>query len=135
MTETLKIRLEAGNQTEDLAERILKEMPDDEIDEVEVERVFERNAETANEPITIGIVLSIAIGAEATVAAIKAIDSISEAIKAYIEYRTKKLEQNGAPDKPRETVNVLVLSGEAPKAISSIRGNQYLSVTVDRPKT
>jgi hypothetical protein len=45
MIETLKLRLEAGSQMEDLAGYILRDMPDDELDAVEVERVFKRAAQ------------------------------------------------------------------------------------------
>jgi hypothetical protein len=134
MSEPLKIRLEAGDETEDLAKSILRGMPDEELDEVGVERVYDRSARTANEPITIGVVLTIAIGAEATVCGIKAIQSIAEAVKAYIELRTKKLEAEKAPAPVPENLQIVVLSGELPNEIRSIRGNRYLQVAIDRSR-
>ncbi len=136
-SQPLVLRFEAGAQTEDLAKYILNALPDEQLDEVEVERLLDPNAETANEPITLGIVLTIAVGAEATVAAIKAVQAISEAVKAYIEYRTKRLEAEAkppsAPPAPApETIRVFIVSGEAPGELRALRGNQLLAVQVDR---
>jgi hypothetical protein len=130
MAEPLKIRIETGEQTEDLAQFVLNRIPDDQLDQIEVERVFERNAGTANEPITVGIILTIAIGTEAAVAGLKAVQAISEAIKSYLEYRTKKLGQEQSSSESPETMQVFILSGEPPKEIKALHGTRLVQVKV-----
>jgi hypothetical protein len=135
MIESLKVRFVAGEQTGDLATYVLNRLSDEELDTVEVQREYDRDPQTANEPITIGIVLTIAIGAEATVAGIKAVQSISEALKAYIEYRTKKLGQANLPELTSEKMQIVILDGAAPQAIKSLQGTDRLAITVTDQET
>jgi hypothetical protein len=62
---------------------------------------------------------------------IKAIQSIAEAVKAYIELRTKRLEAEKAPPPVPENLQIVVVSGELPNEILSIRGNRYLQVGIN----
>jgi len=132
MADPLKIRIEAGKNTEELAKFVLDRLSDEELDQVEVDRDFERNAGTANEPFTIGVILTIAIGTEAVVAGFKAAQAISEAIKSYVEYRTKKLEQQKSSE-PGETMQVYVLAGDPPPEINDLRGTRLVKVEVRNP--
>jgi hypothetical protein len=129
MADPLKIRIEAGGRTEELTQYVLEKLSNDQLDQIGVDREFERNAGTANEPITIGVILTIAIGTEAAVAGFKAAQAISEAIKSYIEYRTKKLEKEKSPQRD-ETMQVFVLSGDAPPEISGLHGTRLVKVEV-----
>lgn len=131
MEDTLEIRIEAGEQTGELAEYLLKDMPNEQLDTVDVERVYERNSGTANEPVTVGVILTIAISAEAAVAALKAVQAIAEAVKEYVEYRTKKLEREKTGGESPETMRVLVLRGDPPKQITALQGTQLVRVEVE----
>jgi hypothetical protein len=131
MEEPLEIRIEAGDQTEELTQYLLKDMPNEQLDTVDVDRIYERNAGTANEPVTVGVILTIAIGTEAGVAAFKAVQAIAEAVKQYIEYRTKKLEQEKTAAESPETMRVLVLRGNPPREITTLGGTRLVRVEVE----
>ena len=55
-----KLTFSAGTDTEDLAEYLLADIDDAELDEIEVDRDYASTAGMANEPVTVAIALVVA---------------------------------------------------------------------------
>jgi hypothetical protein len=124
--ERVVFQIDAGSETGSLTDFVMKELTDEEIDEIEVKRKLSTPTGLANEPITIGVII---------VASLKAVAAISTAISAYINYRAKKIGGSGQEISPQsdkrqglEPIKLKILEGIVPVDLTRLGPEVQLEV-------
>lgn len=123
MTSSVEIRIEAGDNTESLLQTVLKDLSDEEIDQLGVKREYAPVSGLASEPVTIAVIL---------LASLKAATALGSALAAYIAYKTEKLKKETAPSpgSVQPTPIVIKTSQEAPSVLKNLRSTEYVKVVV-----
>lgn len=123
MTSSLEIRIEAGDDTESLLQTVLKDLSDEEIDQVGVKREYAPVSGLASEPVTIAVIL---------LASLKAATALGPAFAAYIAYKTEKLKKEAAQSSGSVQPAPIIIktSQVAPSALKNLRGTEYVKVVV-----
>lgn len=123
MTSSLEIRIEAGDDTESLLQTVLKDLSDEEIDQLGVKREYAPVSGLASEPVTIAVIL---------VASLKAATALGTALAAYIAYKTEKLKKEAAPSSGAAELTPIVIKTPqaAPLSLKNLQSTAYVRVVV-----
>jgi hypothetical protein len=127
VTSSLEIRIEAGDDTESLVQTVLKDLSDEEIDQLGVKREYAPVSGLASEPVTIAVIL---------VASLKAAAAVGSALAAYIKYKTEKLKKEAvsSPGSVQPAPITIQTSQAAPSELKDLRSTEYVKVAVDSSK-
>ena len=99
-----QIKLTAGDATEDLVAFITNELPDEVLDETEIEREHAKDFQVASEPITVGVLMTLTP---------LAVISVARLVEKWLESRRQQ-------EQIKLAIQAFGVSDEAGKAIAQI---------------